>query len=390
MTHRHVTLICHPIGLLIDPSNGCRLRCPGCVHSGKFAHWDWPSGILKESVYRAFINEHGPFANEIYFANYGEPLLSSLTPHLVRVARQFGLPSFTSSSLSVPPKMTQGVVESGINFIICSIDGASPEVYEKYRRQGNFDQVMANLRTLIETKRRLNSYTPVLHWQFLVFQHNRHEVDAVTKLAKEVGVNQIALTSPFDVSWDDASIKPAQGWESETIVFDHDVEAYRAGLSEMLGNFDGESISRHFGRSWSDRLASHPEIATESTQRGDRQKFPRPCNWLYTSLTMDSHGRVMPCARPPSKSGDLVFTDHTDNDTFNSSMQKLRRLSIIDEAEYQRKLDGSGGPAPYCAKCEHRDQKGDIDTSNLVRRLLEDFSLYGMLDTISRDALTNW
>src|SRR5215510_3720431 len=68
-TNRHITLISHPVGILVDPSNGCGLRCPGCVHSGLQRFWDWPSGLLKEETFRSFIDEHGPFACELYLAD---------------------------------------------------------------------------------------------------------------------------------------------------------------------------------------------------------------------------------------------------------------------------------------------------------------------------------
>lgn len=388
--HRHVILISHPVGLLVDPSNGCGLKCPGCVHSGKQAAWDWPPGLLKEEVFRAFLDEHGPFAFELYLANYGEPLLNPLTPRFVQLARQYALPTFTSSSLSVPPRLVEGLVESGLNFLIMSIDGATDAVYTRYRRNGNFDQAIGNVRHLVETKRRLGSYTPVLHWQFLVFEHNFHEVEKVTQLAHDLGVDQLALIQPFDVDWDDPCVRTQPGWKPQLIKFRYDRGAYRAGLRAMRTDLAAESIDAKFAVRWTDRLAARAASPDGRWRAGAAPSLPKPCNWLYKSLTMDAHGRIMPCARPPSKSNDLVFSRHSRQNQFNSPRHQLARQMFVDEALYREQAARSDEPPPYCDQCEHRDQKADIDTQETVRRLLHDVDLYDALDAECKDALTAW
>jgi MoaA/NifB/PqqE/SkfB family radical SAM enzyme len=389
-THRHVELISHPVGLLVDPSNGCGLRCPGCVHSGKTPIWDWQSAILKENVFRDFLNQHGPFAVEIYLANYGEPLLSALTPRLIKYARELGLPTFTSSSLSVPPRMLDGLVESGLNFLICSIDGATEEVYRRYRRGGDFESVIRNIKSLVATKRKLGSYTPVLHWQFLVFEHNRHEVEAVEQLARRLGVNELALVRPFSVTWDDASIHACEEWTSKTIIFDRDRQAHKRHLSNMYIESAKDTIDRHFDVTWTQRMASLTITAPAPRKSRRANEGPKPCNWLYKSLTMDARGRIMPCARPPTKDGDLVFSEHTSPNQFNSRMHKLARQMFADEAVYNQQIRVPNAPDPYCTKCEHRDQKADIDTKETIRRLLDDVAIYELLDERAKLALTDW
>jgi MoaA/NifB/PqqE/SkfB family radical SAM enzyme len=389
MRHRRTRLISHPVGMLIDPSNSCALRCPGCVHSGKRDIWDWPPGLLKKDIFQTFLSEQGPFAVELYLANYGEPLLSPMTPSLIRSARRLGLPTFTSSSLSVPARLTSGLVESGLNFLICSIDGASEETYQKYRINGNFDQAIANLKSIAMEKASKNSYTPILHWQFLVFEHNRHEVDRVIQLAKDIGVNQIALVKPFDVTWDNSSIRVDETWESQTIIFHNDSSRHKAHLGKMTDELASDIIDRAFSKSWLQRYldaVDHDE-AEPIVQSSASQK---PCNWIYKSLTMDARGRVLPCARPPSRSGDLIFGTFDSEDSFNTKMHRLGRLVMSNTDAYEEARMQSGVVEPYCARCEHRNQKADIDTEETVRQILRDAPLYRMLSESAIFHLTNW
>ena len=98
----------------------------------------------------------------------------------------------------------------------------------------------------------------------------------------------------------------------------------------------------------------------------------------------------MPCARPPTKHGDLEFSHYADPDHNNSRMHQMARQIFADESVFHQYVDDTGDPPPYCSKCEHRDQKGDIDTRETVRRLLEDVPLYECLGKSCREALTDW
>ena len=60
--------------------------------------------------------------------------------------------------------------------ITCSIDGASNETYKIYRKGGDFEAVMANIRKINEFKAKYRSALPKLRWQFIAFGHNEHEI----------------------------------------------------------------------------------------------------------------------------------------------------------------------------------------------------------------------
>lgn len=111
------------------------------------------------------------------------------------MARRFALPTYSSTSLSLKTINFEELVLSGLPFLILSIDGATSTTYLQFRRNGNFALVIDNIDKLVAAKTRLNSYTPVLHWQFLVFEHNVHEVEEVKKLAAALGVNQLSLVN---------------------------------------------------------------------------------------------------------------------------------------------------------------------------------------------------
>jgi MoaA/NifB/PqqE/SkfB family radical SAM enzyme len=116
---------------VIDPSNTCRLACPGCVHSARseeLKRFDWPDGTLSEYRLSALLRVYGPHAVGVYFCNYGEPLLNLKTPQLIRMAKCYLMSTALSTSLSVRRFDPKAYVESGLDMMALSIDGATQPV----------------------------------------------------------------------------------------------------------------------------------------------------------------------------------------------------------------------------------------------------------------------
>lgn len=387
--NRLTTVVGNPIGILVDPANNCTLQCPGCVHTGnqKVNQFNWPSGQLKMDDFRRLLRNFGPYAFDVYFANYGEPLLNREFPRFVSLSRRYGLPAYSSTSLSVPRVDWDAVVSSGLSFLILSIDGATEDIYSRFRKRGRFDLVLKNLEALVVAKDRLKSYTPVLHWQFLLFEHNAHEAAAAIELARRCGVNQIQLAKPYDVSWDDPSILTARTRAPEFESFHNDFRAYCHSLDSMIDGLESEVIENHFSRRWSDRLA-HVSGGEQTVPTSENS---RKCTWLYKCVTMDARGRLMPCARPPSKTDNLVFSHVNSNETVNSDLHQRARLYFKNSSEYRRQsANWSYNERPFCEQCEHPDTKLDISTEEGVRKHLDNFGLFRLLSEQSKQLLTNW
>lgn len=124
---KHSTLIAKPFGLLVDPFNGCNLHCPGCVHSltlNASKDFIWPGGTLTAECFQRFIEYYGPFASDIFFCNWGEPLLNKSTPFFIKLAKKYLIRTAISTNLSLridPEEM----VLSGLDYVTIAADGAT-------------------------------------------------------------------------------------------------------------------------------------------------------------------------------------------------------------------------------------------------------------------------
>src|SRR5690349_680575 len=136
-----------------------------------------------------------------------------------------------STNIGVKRFDADAYVNSGLDYMTVSIDGATQSVYEKYRRKGDIEAVYKNVRSLVEAKKRLGRRTPTVSWQYLAFKHNEHEIEDAIKMAEQLGVDQIMVATPFDVSWDSPEVRPSTA-APRTIQFHSD------WVDETIGNWN--------------------------------------------------------------------------------------------------------------------------------------------------------
>jgi MoaA/NifB/PqqE/SkfB family radical SAM enzyme len=335
---RSTRVLSRPFGLVVDPSNMCRLACPGCVHSDRselLNIFDWRKGTLPEARLSALLNQYGPYAIGVYFCNYGEPLLNLHTPQLIRLAKNYLMWTALSTSLSVQRFDADAYVQSGLDFMVLSIDGATQPVYERFRRNGKLDLVLDNIRKLVGAKRKAGRRTPVLSWNFLAFEHNRHEIPQARRLARSLGVNLFRVVNPFDVGWDDPQIRPAPVRPGVRRFDLLSMSSLPENWNPFPDTVDAPTISRAFERPWS------PEVPLETGNNPGHT-----CHWLYKNMVMDATGRILPCCGAPRPDAELVFANFDgDGDPFNSAKYHQARLGFSRNSP-------SSGQGLYCSRCE--------------------------------------
>lgn len=175
----------------MDACSMCQLKCPLC-HTSKglnrkgIVGW----GYLKAENFKKFVRAN-PWIKRIELPNYGEVFLNPEIKDIIEYAYQKGV-QLTMRSGTNFNKVSEEVIESLVKYkvtdITISLDGASNETYQIYRKGGNFDQVIKNIEKLNYYKQKYNSEFPRLAWQFVLFGHNEHEIPKAREKAEELGM----------------------------------------------------------------------------------------------------------------------------------------------------------------------------------------------------------
>jgi radical SAM protein with 4Fe4S-binding SPASM domain len=183
-----------PISISIEPTTSCNLRCPECP-SG-LRSFTRPTGMLKDGVFRAAIDQLANSLTYLTFYFQGEPYLNPRFLEMVRYASDRKIYTATSTNGHyLTDEVARDTVASGLDRLIISIDGTTQESYESYRIGGSLEKVLEGAANVSRWKGRQGSKTPHLIFQFLVVKQNEHQIADVKSLASQTGIDQVLFKS---------------------------------------------------------------------------------------------------------------------------------------------------------------------------------------------------
>ncbi len=241
----------NPPILTIEPTNLCNLHCPLCTTgNGEMTRI---RGHMSLDTFRNTLDKMGRDIFFLLLYHQGEPYLNKDFLEFVRLAKTQNIYCTTSSNGHYfTDENIRETILSGLDSMIVSIDGTDQKSYETYRVKGDLQKVVDGSRRFMEMKKEMGVETPLIAWQFLVMQHNEHEIPVIKKLAKEIGVDRLLIKNIEVRSEEEAKI-----WLPKQ-------DKYRRY------DFDGEILQ---------------------VKNSDKESCPRP--WLSALINWD--GSMVPC-----------------------------------------------------------------------------------------------
>lgn len=181
-----------PLFISVEPTTSCNLRCPQCP-SG-LREFSRPTGMLQKQLFEKVIVQLKKQLHSLTFYFQGEPYLNPDFLTMVTFANTQHIYTITSTNAHyLTEENARNSVLSKLDKLIISIDGTSQESYEQYRKGGQLEKVLEGTKEIIRQKKLLNSSTPHVVWQFIVFKPNQHQIEEVKLLGKQLGVNQVKI-----------------------------------------------------------------------------------------------------------------------------------------------------------------------------------------------------
>lgn len=173
--------------LQLEPTSKCNLLCPQCerVYNGKLNPL-LPLTELTPSDYNKIFTDEltGQLEYVVFNGSYGDPMASRHLDYAIESLfkkQMKRIKIFTNGSLKNASWWHElGRKFSGIcSEVIFSIDGLE-DTNSIYRVNSNFKKIMENVAAYIQAGGRAR-------WDFLIFDHNYHQVEEAKALAKKMG-----------------------------------------------------------------------------------------------------------------------------------------------------------------------------------------------------------
>ena len=189
-----------PPVVMIEPTNICNLKCPLCPSgNGTLLR---AKGNMTLATFKQVIDQVHEYSFMAVLWNQGEPFLNDDILEMINYASEHKMFTLLSTNGNIHPE-AEAVVNSGLDSLIISLDGASQDTYNKYRVNGELSKVLDFAKALVAARKNLNKINPLLRWQFLVMKHNEHEIEQIKQKAKKLGVDNLVLKTVQIYSKDD-------------------------------------------------------------------------------------------------------------------------------------------------------------------------------------------
>ncbi|MSP63073.1 MAG: radical SAM protein [Myxococcales bacterium] len=264
-----------PAHMKIELTNYCNLACPMCPHE----QMEREVGYMKPDLFKRIIDMSAPELEFAYLHHLGESLFHGKIGDLIRYGRSRGVAMGLSTNATyLDARKGRLLLENGLDFLVISMDGASPDTYARVRVGGDFATTVKNVRAFFEMKRQIPNHTTVVV-QMIVTDANRAEVEPFAKLWAEDNAQVM--------------IKEARDWAGQ-------VKLYQLG-----------------------KQVERPPV--EHT----------PCKMLWTELTVLWDGAVVPCVNVYEKENVLgnLATQSLEEVWNGPLLRELREKHLADDVD---------------------------------------------------------
>lgn len=184
----------HLAKVYIEPTNRCNITCRTCMRNT----WDEPLGMMDPGTFDRIIASLRAISPKplVMFGGIGEPLFHPRMVEMVMQVKELGgtVELITNGTLLTPERSRQ-LVDSGLDTLWVSLDGAAPESYADVRLGAELAQVLANLEEFRPMRKGFYHPKPELGIAFVAMKRNIGDLPNVIALGRSLGATRFSVTN---------------------------------------------------------------------------------------------------------------------------------------------------------------------------------------------------
>lgn len=179
-----------PVEYIVETTAKCNLYCPMCPRE---THKQ-PKADMDETVFTRLVKEAGGTAEHMMLIGLGEPFLDARIFDRIEFCHQHSISTLLSTNGTfLDEKLAARVLDSPLEQITLSFDGARKETFEFYRKGAKFEKVRDNFVNFSRMKHARRSKLQVVV-QMVRMEGNAGEVDDFLRFWSAVaGVDQVRV-----------------------------------------------------------------------------------------------------------------------------------------------------------------------------------------------------
>ena len=148
-----------PPTAVIAHTHKCNHFCRMCIREAM--PFDGPD--MGVDLFRKIIDEGAPYFRYISLDGPGETVMNPEAMGMIQYAKSKGIRMmFSTNATLVNPEMADAILDSGLDQIIFSVNGTSPEVYRIVHGVASYEKAITNIRFFLKRKLGRKSTTMVI------------------------------------------------------------------------------------------------------------------------------------------------------------------------------------------------------------------------------------
>jgi radical SAM protein with 4Fe4S-binding SPASM domain len=187
---RRSKLAALPVEYIVETTAKCNLYCPMCPRE---THKQ-PKADMSGAVFERLVKESGSTAEHMMLIGLGEPFMDPQIFERIELCHQHSISTLLSTNGTfLDERVARRVLDSPLEQITLSFDGATKESFEFYRKGAKFEKVRTNFVRFAEMKHTCRSKLQVVV-QMVRMERNAGEAAAFTQFWRGIpGVDQIRI-----------------------------------------------------------------------------------------------------------------------------------------------------------------------------------------------------
>ncbi len=315
----------------------CDLKCPYCPRQ-VFPREKVNSGVMPERFWRPLV-PWMRYAEMAHLFGLGEPFLFRHFFEWHAEAKAQGARTATTThGMSLNESTRRRLLDSGLDTLMISIDGATPATFNHLRAGADFETVCENLRRLVETRDAEGRATPAIIVTSAISRHNLGEILEITRLARRLGAESLAFSNLIAFRPEDAGATVV-----ETPEFREMIEAARR-IGEELGLKVMYTYQKVYPWKEDEEKAPDADASAAAGRIADTAPAAPPrhygCPLAWRTVVVERDGALKPCCYLEEALGNVGdFSDF--GGYINSPAPLALRRSLI-EGRLHRNCRGCG------------------------------------------------
>ena len=180
--------------IYVEPTTDCNLCCRTCMRNS----WSEQIGYMEMETYRRLLDGlwDVPSLQTIAFWGIGEPLLHPHITEMVALAKGLGVKTeLITNGILLDKEIADGLIEAGLDSLIVSVDGVSPESQSDIRRGADLRLIQKNVKGLRDARRGNFHVNPEIGIEFVLMRRNLSDLPQLRRFAHSLGADFIILTN---------------------------------------------------------------------------------------------------------------------------------------------------------------------------------------------------